>query len=66
MHWELFSPFLAEFGVTIFHDTLWDLDPDPKWYRPDMGVPRLVEDLRKEDIPCSLSIKTRGQHPSGS
>jgi MMP 1-O-methyltransferase len=61
--WELFSPFLAEFGVTIFHDTLWDLNPDPKWYRPDMGVPRFVEDLRKEGYPvltinkdCGVSI----------
>jgi predicted O-methyltransferase YrrM len=49
--WELFSPFLAEFGVTVFHDTMWNLNPDPKWYRPDMGVPRFVEELRKEGYP---------------
>lgn len=49
--WESFSPFLAEFGVTVFHDTLWDLNPDPKWHRPDMGVPGFVEYLRKEGYP---------------
>jgi predicted O-methyltransferase YrrM len=49
--WEMFSPFLTEFGVTVFHDTMWDLDPDPKWHRSDMGVPRFVEDLRKEGYP---------------
>lgn len=49
--WDSFSPFLAEFGVTVFHDTLWDLNPDPKWYRPDMGVPGFVEYLRKEGYP---------------
>jgi predicted O-methyltransferase YrrM len=49
--WELFSGFLTEFGVTIFHDTLWDIAPDPKWYRPDMGVPRFVEELRREGYP---------------
>jgi predicted O-methyltransferase YrrM len=49
--WEMFSPFLTEFGVTVFHDTIWDLDPDPRWYRSDMGVPRFVEDLRKEGYP---------------
>ena len=61
--WESFSPFLAEFGVTVFHDTLWDLKPDPRWYRPDMGVPRFVEYLRQEGYPvltinqdCGVSL----------
>jgi predicted O-methyltransferase YrrM len=58
--WESFSPFLAEFGVTVFHDTLWDLYPDPKWYRPDMGVPRFVEDLRKEGYPVLTINKDYG------
>ena len=26
--WELFLPHLNEFGVVVFHDTLWDLRPD--------------------------------------
>ena len=27
--WDLFAPHVREFGVVIFHDTLWDLRPDP-------------------------------------
>jgi predicted O-methyltransferase YrrM len=70
--WEAFSPFLGEFGVTVFHDTIWDLNPDPKWYREDMGVPRFVEDLRREGYPvltinkdCGVSIvqKAKGGIP---
>jgi predicted O-methyltransferase YrrM len=49
--WETFSRFLTEFGVTVFHDTMWDIAPDPRWYRPKMGVPRLVDELRKEGYP---------------
>jgi predicted O-methyltransferase YrrM len=49
--WDLFSPFVTTFGSVIFHDTLWDLRPDPKYSRPDMGVPRLVEELRKQGYP---------------
>ena len=49
--WELFRPHLNEFGVVVFHDTLWDLRPDPKWSRADMGVPRFVEELRAAGYP---------------
>jgi predicted O-methyltransferase YrrM len=49
--WELFSGFLSEFGVAIFHDTIWDIDPDPRWYTARMGVPRLVDELRQEGYP---------------
>ena len=49
--WELFSPFVKEFGVTIFHDTLWDLLPAQPYSRPDMGVPRFVEELRQQGYP---------------
>jgi predicted O-methyltransferase YrrM len=49
--WNLFSPFVREFGCVIFHDTLWDLKPDPRYARPDMGVPRLVEELRESGYP---------------
>jgi len=61
--WERFVPRVSEFGVVIFHDTLWDLRPDPKWNRPDMGVPRFVEELRIAGYPvvtidkdCGVSI----------
>ena len=49
--WELFLPHLSEFGVVVFHDTIWDLRPDPKWSRADMGVPRFVEELRAAGYP---------------
>lgn len=49
--WELFLPHLNEFGVVVFHDTLWDLQPDPKIARADMGVPRFVEELRAAGYP---------------
>ena len=49
--WELFSPFVRPFGGVIFHDTLWDLNPDPRFYRADMGVPRFVEELRRQGYP---------------
>jgi len=49
--WELFSPFVQPFGSVVFHDTLWDLKPDPKYARPDMGVPRVVDELRMAGYP---------------
>ncbi len=49
--WELFLPHLNEFGVVIFHDTLWDLRPDGQHDRADMGVPRFVEELRAAGYP---------------
>jgi predicted O-methyltransferase YrrM len=49
--WELFSPFVKPFGSVVFHDTLWDLKPDPQYARPDMGVPRLVDELREQGYP---------------
>jgi predicted O-methyltransferase YrrM len=49
--WNLFSGFLSEFGVVVFHDTIWDVDPDPNMYRSDMGVPRMVDELREEGYP---------------
>ena len=43
------------FGVIIFHDTLWErnaADPYYKmWRRDNMGVPRLVEELRCAGYP---------------
>jgi predicted O-methyltransferase YrrM len=49
--WDLFLPHLAEFGVVVFHDTLWDLRPDPKLARADMGVPQFVDELRAAGYP---------------
>jgi predicted O-methyltransferase YrrM len=61
--WELFIPHMSEFGVVVFHDTMWDRRPDPRWSRPDMGVPRFVEELRQLGYPvitldkdCGLSM----------
>ncbi len=51
LDWDLFSPFVKPFGSVVFHDTLWDLRPDPRYARPDMGVPRLVDELREEGYP---------------
>jgi predicted O-methyltransferase YrrM len=49
--WEAFVPFVSPFGVVVFHDTIWDLRPDPRYSRPDMGVPRFVEELRLRGYP---------------
>jgi predicted O-methyltransferase YrrM len=63
--WELFSPHLSEFGVAVFHDTAWDIDPVSwsQYNREDMGVPRFVEELRRAGYPvmtfpkdCGVSI----------
>lgn len=49
--WDLFLPHMAEFGVVVFHDTLWDLRPDKNLSRADMGVPRFVDELRAAGYP---------------
>lgn len=49
--WDLFSPFVTQFGVVLFHDTIWELRPDPRYARDDMGVPAFVEGLRREGYP---------------
>ena len=49
--WTLFMPFVQTFGGVVFHDTLWSLDPTPEYARPDMGVPRFVEELRVAGYP---------------
>lgn len=68
--WDLFSPFLTTSGVAIFHDTTWELHrhDDPR-YRDDMGVPRFVDELRRQGYPvitidrdCGLSMV---QRPAG-
>ena len=47
--WQLFTPHLAPFGIVVFHDTAWEIDPEnrrERTTREDMGVPRFVEELR--------------------
>ncbi len=58
--WLAFSPFVRPFGVVLFHDTLWDLRPDPARHRADMGVPRLVEELRRDGYPVITLAKDYG------
>jgi len=49
--WEMLHSRVSRFGVVIFHDTIWDLRPVGEWYRAEMGVPRFVDQLRKEGFP---------------
>jgi predicted O-methyltransferase YrrM len=51
--WTLFSPHVVPFGVVVFHDTLWDLRPDSRYSRADMGVPAFVEELRVAGYPVT-------------
>lgn len=60
--WELFMPHVKEFGLVIFHDTIWDLRPSSN-QRSDMGVPKFVDELRSEGYPvltidqdCGVSL----------
>jgi predicted O-methyltransferase YrrM len=61
--WELFMPHLTTFGIVIFHDTIWGLQPDSKWSRSDMGVAVFVDELRQQGYPvltidrdCGISL----------
>lgn len=58
--WELFAPFVTRFGVVVFHDTLWDLQPESPYARPDMGVPTFVEELRAQGYPVTTIDKDFG------
>ena len=51
--WELFSPHVTQFGVVVFHDTIWELRPDSPYSRADMGVPAFVEELRTNGYPVT-------------
>ena len=51
--WELFTPHVSPFGLVVFHDTLWDLQPDSPYSRSDMGVPAFVEELRVAGYPVT-------------
>lgn len=62
--WELFRPHLHPFSFAVFHDTIWEVGRVKEEYkREDMGVPRFVDELRREGYPvatapgnCGLSI----------
>jgi predicted O-methyltransferase YrrM len=58
--WELFVPHVKQFGVVVFHDTIWDLRPDLQWGRSDMGVPRFVDELRRQGYPVLTIDKDCG------
>lgn len=68
--WELFSPFVSRFGVVVFHDTIWEVGQVHEESRRDnMGVPRLVDELRLQGYPvitlardCGVSLV---QMPAG-
>ena len=73
--WDLFSPHLAEFGVAVFHDTMWDQPPYQNQARADMDVPRFLDELREagypvitidQDYGVSLVQATRGGHKLGA
>lgn len=55
--WELFSPHLSPFGVAVFHDTAWELQGGG---RPDMGVPRFVDELRRDGFPVITLDRDHG------
>jgi predicted O-methyltransferase YrrM len=58
--WELFSPHMTEFGIVVFHDTIWDRRSDSTWSRADMGVPRFVDELRTAGYPVITIDKNFG------
>jgi predicted O-methyltransferase YrrM len=49
--WELFSPFLSEFGVAAFHDTTWAVGQEGWVDDGRLGVHRLLDELRQEGYP---------------
>jgi predicted O-methyltransferase YrrM len=57
---ESFAPHVTRFGIVAFHDTLWDIRPDSRWQRADMGVPRFVDELRGRGFPVITLDKDFG------
>jgi predicted O-methyltransferase YrrM len=59
--WERFMPHVAETGVIMFHDTAWFANDDfRRNSRGDMGVPRLVDELRREGYPVLTILRDCG------
>ena len=46
----MFAPFVRDFGVVVFHDTLWEI-AEASGRRADMGVPKFVDELRQKGYP---------------
>lgn len=46
-----FLPHVANAGLVLFHDTMWEYHRDSKWYRSDQGVPKLVQELQENGYP---------------
>jgi predicted O-methyltransferase YrrM len=49
--WDLFAPYVKPFGIVVFHDTGWEMGHYRAQARPDMGVPRFVDELRAAGYP---------------
>lgn len=53
--WQILRPRMSPFGIVVFHDTLWDRHRDDPYYRQyrrdNMGVPRLLEEIRRGGYP---------------
>jgi predicted O-methyltransferase YrrM len=45
---ETFQPWLTDRSVVVFHDSLWEYQKDDPFYRPDIGVPRYLEELKRQ------------------
>jgi predicted O-methyltransferase YrrM len=61
--WAIFKPRMSLSGLVVFHDTIWELRRHDPWYRPDIGVPRFLEELRQQGYPvitierdCGVSV----------
>ncbi len=57
--WNLFHPFVRPGGVVLFHDTAWQIE-NPDAMRPDMGVPRFVDELRLAGYPVITLLEHHG------
>ena len=57
---ELFRPFMKPDAFVVFHDTAWDISPRPEHARAQMGVPRFVEELRRDGYPLLTVLRDFG------
>ncbi len=59
--WELFLPHMHPFTVVVFHDTIWEVgNVREEFRREDMGVPRFVDELRRQGYPVITSPNNCG------
>jgi len=45
---EAFGPFVRRTGLILFHDGAWEHARGSVYYRPDMGVPRFLDELQRQ------------------